>query len=316
MSQRIVTIFGAAGFLGRHIVRALAKDGWRIRACSRTPQLAEFLRPYGMVGQIQPFKADIINENEVRRAVLGADAVINLAGIMHGGFGGKRFTAVHDQGAATVARLSAEAGVPRLVHVSALGAHDDSAAKYAKSKLAGERAVREAFPGVTILRPSVVFGQEDQFFNRFANMARYTLVMPLIGGGETKFQPVFVADIAEAVKQVLARAETAGETYELGGPEVMSFRQVIELILKVIGRRRLMAPVPFALAKLGSYPASLLPSPPLTPDQVEMLKGDSIVGEGAKGFAELGISPEAPEAIVPGYLWRFRRTGQFEPAAQ
>lgn len=316
MSQRIVTIFGASGFLGRHMVRALAKDGWRIRACSRTPQLAEFLRPYGTVGQIQPFKANVSNENEVRRAVLGADAVINLAGIMHGGFGGKGFTRTHDEGAGLVARVAAEAGVKQLLHVSALGIRADSKAKYAASKLAGEAAVRAAFPDATIFRPSVVFGQEDQFFNRFANMARYTWVLPLIGGGETKFQPVFVSDIAEAAKVVLANEASKGVTYELGGPEVLSFRQILELIAKVIGRRRLFAPVPFAIAKIGAYPAALLPSPPITPDQVEMLKGDSIVSDGAKGFADLGISPEAPEAIVPGYLWRFRRTGQFEPAPQ
>ena len=316
MSQRIVTIFGASGFLGRHIVRALAKDGWRIRACSRRPHLAEFLRPYGMVGQIQPFKADVTDENAVRRAVLGADAVINLAGVLNGGFGGKRFTATHDEGAATVARIAAECGVTRLVHVSALGVSAESKAQYAASKLAGETAVREAFPAATILRPSVVFGPEDQFFNRLANMARYAWVLPLIGGGETKFQPVFVSDVADAAKAALARADAAGTIYELGGPEVLSFRQILEMIVKVTGRRRLFAPVPFGLAKLGAWPAALLPNPPITPDQVEMLKSDSIVSEGAKGFAELGISPEAPEAIVPSYLWRFRRTGQFEPAPQ
>jgi len=316
MSQRIVTIFGASGFLGRHMVRALAKDGWRIRACSRRPQLAEFLRPYGTVGQIQPFKANVTDEAEVRRAVTGADAVINLAGVLHGGLRGKAFTSTHSDGAGLIARAAAEAGVKHFLHVSALGISATSKAKYAASKLAGEAAVREAFPGATIFRPSVVFGQEDQFFNRFANMARYTWVLPLIGGGATKFQPVFVSDIAQAATVALDSDTAKGVTYELGGPEVMSFRQVLELIVKVIARRRLFAPVPFFLAKLGAYPAMLLPNPPITPDQVEMLKGDSIVSEGAKGFADLGISPEAPEAIVPGYLWRFRRTGQFEPAAQ
>ncbi len=315
MSQRIVTVFGASGFLGRHFVRALAKDGWRIRACSRRPQLAEFLRPYGMVGQIQVFKADVTDENSVRRTVLGSDAVINLAGVMQGGFGGKRFTATHEEGAGLVARVATEAGVGRLLHVSTL-ADADATARYAVSKAAGEAAVRAAFPGATILRPSAVFGQEDQFFNRFANMARYAWILPLIGGGDTKFQPVFVDDIAAAAVAALNRAGTAGETYELGGPEVLTFRQIMELILKVIDRRRLLAPLPFGLAKLAAYPAALLPNPPLTPDQVEMLKGDSVVAAGAKGFADLGISPEAPEAIVPGYLWRFRRTGQFEPAPQ
>lgn len=313
MSQRIVTIFGASGFLGRHMVRALAKDGWRIRACSRYPHLAEFLRPYGMVGQIQPFKADVTREAEVRRAVAGADAVINLAGVMHGGL--KRFTATHDEGAGIVARAVAESGVTRLLHVSTL-LDGESKANYAASKRAGEAAVRAAFPDATIFRPSVVFGQEDRFFNRFANMARYVWVLPLIGGGETRFQPAFVSDVADAARAVLNSEHAAGATYELGGPEVLTFRQILEMIARVIGRRRLYAPVPFALAKIGAWPAALLPNPPITPDQVEMLKGDSIVSEGAKGFADLSISPEAPEAIVPGYLWRFRRTGQFEPAPQ
>lgn len=316
MSQRIVTIFGASGFLGRHIVRALAKEGWRIRACSRRPQLAEFLRPYGMVGQIQPFKADVTDANAVRRALIGADAAINLAGIMHGGWGGKRFTATHETGAATVAQIAAECGVGQLVHVSTLGPAGESKSNYAVSKLAGEAAVRAAFPAATILRPSAVFGPEDKFFNRFANLARYAWVLPLIGGGETKLQPAFVGDVAEATKAVLASTASAGETYELGGPEVLSLREIMEMVVRVVDRRRLFAPLPFALAKIGAYPASLLPDPPLTPDQVELLKGDSIVAEGAKGFADLGISPEAAEAIVPSYLWRFRRTGQFEPAAQ
>jgi NADH dehydrogenase len=315
MSGRIVTVFGASGFLGRHIVRALAKDGWRIRAAVRHPELAEFLRPMGMVGQIQPFKADLGDAASVAAAVRGADAVVNLVGIMHAGFSGKRFDAVHAEGAGRVAAAAKAAGATHLVHVSALGAAADSAARYARSKAAGESAVREAFAEAAILRPSVVFGQEDQFFNRFANMARYTLALPLIGGGETKFQPVFVGDIAAAVAKLLGAPHPVGATYELGGPEVLTFRQILELILKVTQRRRLLVPLPFFLAKLGAYPAMLLPNPPLTPDQVELLKTDNIVAPGAKGFADLGIVPEAAEGIVPSYLWRFRKTGQFEAAA-
>ncbi|BCW91148.1 hypothetical protein sos41_43280 [Alphaproteobacteria bacterium SO-S41] len=315
MSGRIVTVFGASGFLGRHIVRALAKDGWRIRATSRRPQLAEFLRPMGMVGQVQPFKADILDEASVAAAVRGADAVINLAGIMHGGFGGKRFDVIHEEGAARVAAAAKAAGVAHLIHVSALGATAESASHYARSKAAGEVAVKDAFPEAVILRPSTVFGQEDQFFNRFGNLARYTLALPLIGGGATKFQPVFVGDIAAAVAKLVAEPQTAGATYELGGPEVLTFREIMELIVKVTQRRRLLIPLPFFAAKLMAYPASLLPNPPLTPDQVDLLKGDSIVADGAQGFAALGIVPEAAEAIVPSYLWRFRKTGQFEAAA-
>ncbi len=313
MSGRIVTVFGASGFLGRHVVRALARDGWRIRACSRTPQLAEFLRPMGTVGQIQTFKADLNRDAEIAAAVRGADAVINLVGVMHGGFGGKRFTAVHEDGARRVAEAAAAAGVTTLVHMSALGANAESGSRYARSKAAGEAAVTAAFSTAAILRPSVVFGQEDRFFNRFANMARYTLALPLLGGGETKFQPVFVGDVAAAVAALLK--EPKAGVFELAGPEVLTFRQIMELIVKVTGRRRLLVPLPFALAKLGAYPMMLLPDPPLTPDQVELLKGDSIMAEGAQGFAALGIVPEAAEAIVPTYLWRFRKTGQFEAAA-
>ena len=315
MSGRIVTVFGASGFLGRHIVRALAKDGWRIRAAARQPQLAEFLRPMGMVGQVQPFKANIQDEASVAAAVRGADAVVNLVGIMHGGFGGKRFDAIHEEGAGRVAAAARAAGASHLIHVSALGAKAESPSRYARSKAAGEAAVRDAFPDAAILRPSTVFGQEDQFFNRFANMARYTLALPLVGGGETRFQPVFVGDIAAAVAKLLAEPHPTGATYELGGPEVLTFREIMELIVKVTQRRRMLLPLPFFAAKLMAYPMALLPNPPLTPDQVELLKGDSIVGEGAKGFAALGIVPEAAEGIIPSYLWRFRKTGQFEAAA-
>ena len=315
MSGRIVTVFGASGFLGRHIVRALAKAGWRVRAAVRHPNLAEFLRPMGLVGQVQPFKADIARPDEVAAAVRGADAVVNLVGVMHGGLGGKRFFAVHEEGARNVAEAAAAAGVGRLVHVSALGASEDSVSGYARSKAAGETAVRAAFPAATILRPSVVFGQEDQFFNRFANLARYTLILPLIGGGRTKFQPVFVGDVAQAVAAALETPASAGETYELGGPEVLSFRELMELIVRITGRRRLFMALPFALAKLGAYPAALLPKPPLTPDQVDLLKTDNVVAAGAKGLADLGVAAEAAEAILPTYLWRFRKTGQFEATA-
>ena len=315
MSGRIVTVFGASGFLGRHIVRALAKAGWRVRAAVRHPNLAEFLRPMGLVGQVQPFKADIARPDEVAAAVRGADAVVNLVGVMHGGLGGKRFFAVHEEGARNVAEAAAAAGVARLVHMSALGASEDSVSGYARSKAAGETAVRAAFPAATILRPSVVFGQEDQFFNRFANLARYTLILPLIGGGRTKFQPVFVGDVAQAVAAALETPASAGQTYELGGPEVLSFREVLELIVRITGRRRLFVALPFALAKLGAYPAALLPNPPLTPDQVDLLKTDNVVAAGAKGLADLGVAAEAAEAILPTYLWRFRKTGQFEATA-
>jgi NADH dehydrogenase len=311
MQSRIVTIFGGSGFLGRHIVRALAKDGWRIRAGVRYPQLAEFLRPMGLVGQIQPVKASVTDDASVARAVEGADAVINLVGSFAGVFSDRQAFAINAEAAGRVARAAAAAGVSRLVHMSALGVSETSRSSYARSKAEGEAAVRAAFPNATILRPSVVFGPEDSFFNRFANMARYSPFLPLIGGGQTKFQPVFVGDVALAVKTVLAR-EPQAATYELGGPGVYTFRELMELTLKVTGRGRFLVPLPFPVASLMSWPMGLLPGAPLTPDQVRLLKTDNIVTDGAKGFADLGIVPDAAEAIVPGYLWRFRKTGQFQ----
>jgi NADH dehydrogenase len=318
MASRIVTVFGGSGFLGRHVVRCLAKDGWRIRVAVRHPNLAEFLRPAGMVGQVQPFKADVSDLMSVRAATLGAEAVVNLVATMRGGFAGNRFTAINQDGARNVAvgAGAGGAGGPRqLVHVSALGASSESTSGYARSKAAGEAGVREAFPAATILRPSVVFGPEDQFFNRFANMARYTLALPLIGGGGTRFQPVYVGDVATAVRMTLDGTKDDGGLYELGGPEILTFKEVMEMVLRVTMRRRLLVPLPFFLASAISYPLSLLPNAPLTPDQVRLLRGDSVVAEGAKGFADLGITPVSPEAQIPAYLWRFRRSGQFEAAA-
>jgi len=314
MSGRIVTIFGASGFLGRHTVRALAKDGWRIRAASRYPQLAEFLRPMGMVGQIQPFKANIANDAEVRAAVRGADAVVNLVGTMKGGLTGSGFDNVNTAGAETVAKAAAEAGVGQLIHLGALGVSAEAESHYARSKAAGEDAVRAAFPRATILKPSILFGPEDGFFNRFANMARFSPILPLIGGG-TRFQPAFVGDVAAAIKVCLARTDDDGAAFELGGPGVYTMREIMDLILTVVMRRRLLLPVPLAVARIATYPMLLVPNAPLTPDQVRLLGVDNVVGEGAAGFAALGIHPESVDAILPTYLWRFRRTGQFEAAA-
>lgn len=313
MSGKIVTVFGASGFLGRHTVRALAKDGWRIRAACRYPQLAEFLRPQGMVGQIQPFRANVADAAEVQAAVRGADAVVNLVGTMQGGLTGSRFASVNTEGAETVAKAAAEAGVAQLIHIAALGAAADSPSAYARSKAEGEAAVRAAFPAVTVLRPSILFGQEDEFFNRFANMARYSPILPLIGA-ETRFQPVFVGDVAAAIKACLARTDDAGAVFELGGPSVYTMRQMMEMIVAIVMRRRLLLPVPAFAARIAAAPMLLLPSPPLTPDQVRLLGIDNVVAEGAAGFAALGIQPETAEAILPTYLWRFRRTGQFETA--
>ena len=316
-STKLVTIFGGSGFLGRHMVRALANDGWRIRVAVRRPNNANFLTPMGRVGQIQLLKANVRDDDAVRGALKDADAAINLIGILNRS-GRQRFNSIHVEGAARVARLSADLGVPRLLHVSSLGANAESRAKYAKTKAEGECAVRELYPTATIFRPSAVFGPEDDFFNKFAWLARITpffVPLPLIGGGGTKLQPVFVGDVAQAAARVLQERDTAAETFELGGPEIMTLREIMELVLKVTHRRRMLLPIPFALARIQGAVLGILPNPLITLDQVRLLERDNVVSEGARGFRELAITPEAVEAIIPSYLWRFRKQGQFEPVA-
>ncbi|PPD14379.1 MAG: complex I NDUFA9 subunit family protein [Methylobacterium sp.] len=312
---RLVTIFGGSGFLGRHLTQALAKRGWRVRAAVRRPDLAGHLQPLGMVGQIHAVQANLRYPDSVARALQGADAVVNLVGILHEG-GRQTFSAVQAQGPRIVAEAAAEAGVGSLVQASAIGADANSPAEYARSKAAGEAATRAAFPTATIMRPSIVFGPEDQFFNRFAEMARFLPFLPLIGGGETKFQPVYVGDVAEAIARVLDGAGKPGTTYELGGPEVKSFKALLEYILTVTGRSRALLPVPFPLARLQASVMELLPSPMLTVDQVNMLETDNVVSAEAiaqkRTLAGLAISPTTIESVVPRYLYRFRKHGQFE----
>lgn len=310
-SSKLVTIFGGSGFLGRHIVRALANEGWRVRVAVRRPNTAHFLRPMGRVGQVQLLKTNVLDEAAVDAAVRGADAVINLVGILSQS-GSQRFEALHTQAADRIAKAAAAHGVARVLHVSALGASANSPSIYARSKAEGEARVRDAFPQATIFRPSILFGPEDDFFNRFAWLARLSPVLPLIGGGHTRFQPVYVGDVARAALQVLSDPSTAGKTYELGGPEIMTMKQVMQLVLKQAHRRRLLLPVPFALARIQSAVLGLLPKPLLTLDQVRLLESDNVVSEGALTLRDLGIIPEAAEAILPTYLWRFRKTGEFE----
>ncbi|MFC0282125.1 complex I NDUFA9 subunit family protein [Camelimonas abortus] len=323
-SGELVTVFGGSGFIGRHVVRALARQGRRIRVAVRRPDLAFHLQPLGGVGQIQPVQANLRNRASVARAVAGADAVINLVGIMHQG-GRQRFDAVHGFGARAVAEAAAAAGVPQLVHVSALGASPDSGSAYARSKANAERAVLDAFPGAVILRPSVVFGPEDRFFNRFAQLATFLPVIPLVGA-DTRVQPVFVGDVAEAAARALDGAARPGATYELAGPEVMTIREAAELTLRVIRRRRALAGLPFGLAKLQAFmlevahlaSLGLLPdSLRLTRDQVELLRHDNVLSDEAvaenRTLAGLGVIPQGVEGIIPTYLWRFRKKGQFEP---
>ena len=313
--NRLVTVFGGSGFVGRNVVRALVRDGWRVRAAVRRPDLAGHLQPLGSVGHIHAVQANLRYPDSVAAAVRGADAVVNLVGILHKS-GRQSFDAVHAFGAEVVAECAAEAGATALVHMSAIGADAESSSAYARTKAAGERAVLGAFPTAVILRPSIVFGPGDAFFNRFAGMARMFPALPLIGGGHTRFQPVYVADVAAAVAVALAGRATPGTVYELGGPEVFTFRELMEFILRETGRKRLLVPVPFWLAILEAWFLQRLPKPLLTVDQVRLLKRDNVVSEAAAASGRtlegLGIAAHSIEAIVPAYLDRFRKSGQFD----
>jgi uncharacterized protein YbjT (DUF2867 family) len=289
-------------------VKRLAARGEVIAVGCRNAEAAKHLKPLGDVGQIAPLNVGIGDETLLPAFLAGNDSLVNCVGILREA-GGQTFELVHHTGPARLARFAREAGVDRFVHISAIGADPRSSSAYARTKAAGEQAVRDAFPTVTILRPSVVFGPEDQFFNRFATMAMFSPVLPLIGGGETRFQPVYVGDVADAVVTCLADPATAGRTYELGGPKIYTFREVLELVLHEIRRRRRFVDLPFGLAAVQARLMSILPSPPLTPDQVELLKSDNIVSSGALTLASLGLTPTPAEVILPSYLDRFRRGG-------
>ena len=314
MARRQVTIFGGSGFIGRYVVERLADKGWTIRVAVRRPRQANFLKPLGDVGQIVPVRAPLQDEAAVRAACEGSEAVINLVGILFEA-GAQSFGEVQALGAERVAKAAAAAGAKRMVQISAIGADESAGAEYARSKAYGEKAVREAFPSATILRPSIVFGPEDDFFNRFAAMARIAPALPLIGGGQTKFQPVYVADVADAVVAALETPAAQGRTYELGGPRVYSFKELMELLLETIGRRRFLVPLPFGAARLQASVLERLPGPPLlTRDQVTLLEADNVVADGALGLRDLGIEPTACEAIIPSYLQHFKRGGGFSMA--
>ncbi len=311
MRPEQATVIGGSGFVGRYIVRNLAKRGTRIRVAVRNPNDALFLKPMGDVGQVLPVQANIRVPASIERAVEGSDIVVNLVGVLHQS-GPQTFKALQADGAATVAAAAAKAGVSRLIQMSAIGADPKSSAPYARTKAEGEKAVLDAFPEATILRPSIVFGPEDDFFNRFAAMARIAPALPLVGGGETKFQPVYVCDVADAATAVLDAPDSRRTTYELGGPTVYSFREILELILHEIQRSKPLVSIPFGLAKFMAFFAQMIPNPPLTPNQVELLKTDNVAGGDAKSLTDLGITPTSVEAIVPAYLHRFRRHGQFD----
>ena len=313
--ERVATVFGGSGFIGRYIVKRLAKEGWVVRVAVRDPGAAHFLKPLGNVGQIVPMPVRIQDRESVEWAVKGADAVFNLVGILYESGRGQRFEDVQHTGAGQIAQVAAEVGVKGLVHISAIGADETSESSYARTKALGEKAVRQAFPDATILRPSIVVGPEDGFFNRFAAMARVSPALPLIGGGKTRFQPVYVGDVADAAMAAVHETAAKGQTYELGGPRVYTFKQLMELMLKVIRRKRLLLPIPFEVADMQARIAQLLPKPPLTRDQVKLLKNDNVVASDAKTFADLGITPQAIEVILPRYLDRYRVGGRFARAA-
>ncbi|RVJ46438.1 complex I NDUFA9 subunit family protein [Sinorhizobium meliloti] len=311
----LVTIFGGSGFVGRHVVRALAKRGYRIRVAVRRPDLAGHLQPLGNVGQISFVQANLRYRRSVDRAVDGADHVINCVGVLFES-GRNTFEAVQDFGARAVAEAARATGAT-LTHISAIGADANSESSYARTKGRAEAAILETLPAAVILRPSIIFGAEDGFFNKFAEMARFSPVLPLIGGGNTRFQPVYVTDVAEAVARSVDGTLTGGTIYELGGPQVLSFRECLDIMLKTIDRKRSFVSLPFGIASLMGSVASLVPfiTPPLTADQVVLLKSDNVVSAKAEAegrtLAGIGIEPTMLESILPTYLVRYRPHGQY-----
>jgi uncharacterized protein YbjT (DUF2867 family) len=312
--ETLVTVFGGSGFLGRHVVRALANRGYRIRVAVRRPGLAGYLQPMGRVGQIHAVQANLRYPDSVAAALRDADVAVNLVGLMLQS-GRQRFDALMAEGAETVAKAASAIGAP-LIHVSSLSADPNSTSHYARAKAEGEERVRAAQSAAIIARPSVIFGPEDDFFNRFGAMARLSPALPLVGGGHTRMQPVFAGDVAAGVAKAVDGDLKPGTTYEFGGPDVQTFRELMEFVLATVGRRRLLLPIPFGVMKVQAAVLQVLPNPPITPDQVELLRHDNVVSDDAKRAGRtlegLGLIPESIEAVVPSYLWRFRKTGQFQ----
>ena len=314
MTKGLITVFGGSGFLGKYVIRELVKEGWRVRVPVRRPHTAQELKVIGNVGQVQLVQANLRFEKSVERAVAGSDAVINLVALLFEE-GKQSFESLHVRGAETLAKAAAAQGITNFVQVSAIGANAESDSDYSRTKAEGEQAVRAAIPAADIMRPSIIFGAEDQFFNRFAAMAQLAPALPLMGGGDTKFQPVYVGDVAQAIAKVVIQG-TSGKTYELGGPRVYSFKELMQFMLETIDRKRFLAPVPWFAANMLGFAGELsgfvpFVKPFLTRDQVKNLKIDNVVADDALSFAELGIRLETIEAIVPTYLGRFRKYGQF-----
>ena len=309
MSGELVTVFGGSGFVGKAVVQHLAKAGYRVRVAVRHPNNALHVKPLGDLGQVQISQANLRNRNSIEAAILGADYVINLVGILYES-GAQTFDKVHHKGAALIAEISADAGVKKFIHLSAIGADLKSASKYARSKAAGEVSILKAYPEATIVRPSVVFGPDDLFFNKFAGLAKMFRVMPVICG-ETKMQPVYVGDIAAAIETIIGRDDTQGKTYELGGPKVFTFRALLEMVNSVTELNATMISIPIQLAYFQAFFFGMLPNPMVTVDQLRLLEHDNIV-VGGKNFSDLGIVPTPTEAIVPNYLMHYKPSGQFK----
>lgn len=313
--SKLVTVYGGSGFVGRYITRRLARAGWRVRVAVRRPEEAIHVRPYGVVGQVVPVFCNIRDDDSVREVMQGVDAVVNCVGTFDMS-GRNNFEAVQHHGAERIARIAAELGVDRMVHISAIGADAEAESVYSRTKALGEKAIQEHFPSAVILRPSVIFGPEDHFFNRFAGMTRFGPILPVVGAS-TKFQVVYVDDVAHAAEMGVT-GEAASGIYELGGPEVNTFRELMQQMLGIVRRRRLIANIPFPLAsvmaavmRMGEVLSLGLIPAQITPDQVKGLRKDNVVSEGAKTFADLGFRPSAVEAVLPDYLWRFRPSGQY-----
>ena len=316
MTAPIITIFGGSGFVGRYIARRMAKRGWRVRVAVRRPNEAHFVRPYGDVGQVEPIQANIRDEASTKAAIMGANVVVNCVGILYED-SRQKFDLVQAEGAGRIARLATECGVSKLIHLSAIGADANSDSDYGRTKAEGEAAVLAAFPDAVILRPSIVFGQEDQFFNRFAAMTKLSPVVPMVGA-ETKFQPVYVDDVAEAA--CVAATSNASGVYELGGPHIYSFRALMELMLNEVRRKRMLVALPFGLASIMAWALGLvevlslglIKNRQITSDQVKLLRQDNVVSEGAQTLADLGVTPTTAESVVGEYLYAYRPYGQYD----